>query len=85
MTIAAYILMGFLEVCAVAVSFTRDPLTAVLIQLGFSTIMAVIWLMLESPDLAVTEAAVGAGVTGLLFFSAFRRMGIIGKKAGKKE
>ncbi len=85
MTIAAYILLGFLVVCAVAVSFTRDPLTAVLIQLGFSTIMAVIWLMLESPDLAVTEAAVGAGVTGLLFFSAFRRMGIIGKKAGKKE
>ncbi len=85
MTIAAYILLGFLVVCAVAVSFTRDPLTAVLIQMGFSTIMAVIWLMLESPDLAVTEAAVGAGVTGLLFFSAFRRMGIIGKKAGKKE
>ncbi len=85
MTTAIYFLMGFLVVCAVAVSLTRDPLAAVLIQLGFSTVMAVIWLMLESPDLAVTEAAVGAGVTGLLFFSAFRRIGIIGKKAGKKE
>ena len=55
-----------------------DVLAAVLIQLGFSTVMAVIWLILESPDLAVTEAAVGAGITGVLFFSAFRRIGIIG-------
>ena len=80
MTIAAYILLGFLVVCAVAVSFTRDPLTAVLIQLGFSTIMAVIWLMLESPVRVVDGLR-----AAMLFFSAFRRMGIIGKKAGKKE
>ncbi len=82
---AINILLAFLVICAVSVALTRDPLTAVLIQLGFSTVMAVIWLMLESPDLAVTEAAVGTGVTGLLFFSAFRRMGIIGRKAGRKE
>ena len=27
-----------------------------------------IWVILQSPDLAVTEAAVGAGVTGILLF-----------------
>ena len=85
MTVTVAILLGFLVICALAVACTKDLLASVLIQLGFSSVMAVIWLMLESPDLAVTEAAVGAGVTGLLFFSAFRRMGIIGKKAGKKE
>ena len=68
MTAAVYILLGFLVICALAVSVTKDPLAAVLIQLGFSTVMAVIWLILESPDLAVTEAAVGTGVTGVLFF-----------------
>ena len=30
--------------------------------------MSVIWLFLESPDLAITEAAVGAGITSILFF-----------------
>ena len=85
MTAAVYILLGFLVICALAVSVTKDPLAAVLIQLGFSTVMAVIWLILESPDLAVTEAAVGTGVTGVLFFSAFRRIGLIGAKGAKKN
>lgn len=42
MTAAVYILLGFLVACALAVSLTKDPLAAVLIQLGFSTVMAVI-------------------------------------------
>ena len=29
--------------------------------------MAVLWSLLQSPDLAITEAAVGAGVTSILF------------------
>ena len=47
--------------------------------------LAVIWLILESPDLAVTEAAVGTGVTGVLFFFAFRRIGLIGTQGEKKK
>jgi len=38
-------------------------------------IMAVVWALLESPDLAVTEAAVGAGITSILFFLTLRRLG----------
>jgi len=37
--------------------------------------MAVVWALLESPDLAVTEAAVGAGITSILFFLTLRRLG----------
>ena len=36
--------------------------------------MAVLWVLLESPDLAVTEAAVGVGVTTILFFLTLRRI-----------
>lgn len=85
MTIVMYLLLGFLVTCALAVSLTKDLLACVLIQMGFSTVMAVIWLILESPDLAVTEAAVGAGVTGVLFFAALRRIGVIGPKAGERK
>ncbi|MBQ8075075.1 MAG: DUF4040 domain-containing protein [Oscillospiraceae bacterium] len=85
MNLAVVFLLTFLIVCAASVALTKDPLKAILIQMGFSTIMAAIWLILESPDLAITEAAVGAGVTGILFFVTLRRIGLIGGKAGKKK
>ena len=46
---------------------------AILIFMGYSTIMSIIWLFLESPDLAITEAAVGAGVTSVLFFLTLKK------------
>ncbi len=85
MTVPVGLLLGFLVICALAVACTKDLLASVLIQLGFSSVMAVIWLILESPDLAVTEAAVGTGVTGVLFFFAFRRIGLIGPRGEKKK
>lgn len=84
MNFTAILLVLFLVGCAVAVALTKDIFTAVLIQMSFSTVMAVIWLILESPDLAVTEAAVGAGVTGVLFFTTLKRIGVIGKGGEKK-
>lgn len=36
--------------------------------------MSALWGLLEAPDLAVTEAAVGAGITGVLFFFALKRV-----------
>lgn len=80
-----YILLLFLVVCAAAVALTKDLLSAVLIQTCFSTVMALVWLLLESPDLAITEAAVGAGVTGVLFFVTLRRLGVIGEKGGERK
>ena len=85
MTVVIYLLLGFLVACALAVALTKDLLSCVLIQMGFSTVMAVVWLILESPDLAVTEAAGGAGGTGVLFCSALRRIGVIGRKAGERK
>ncbi len=69
-----YILMAFLVVCAVAVSFSKNLLNSILIFMSYSLIMSIIWLLLESPDLAITEAAVGAGVTSLLFFITLKKI-----------
>jgi len=67
-------LLAFILVCAVAVSLTKDLLTSLIIFMSQSLAMAVIWILLESPDLAVTEAAVGAGVTSLLMFVALKKI-----------
>ena len=57
------LLLIFILVCAVTVSLTRDLLVAIILFMAQSTAMCVVWILLESPDLAITEAAVGAGVT----------------------
>lgn len=74
MDILMIILCAFLIFCAIGVSFTKSNLSAIVLFSAYSLIMAIIWIIMESPDLAVTEAAVGAGVTGILFFATLRKI-----------
>ena len=60
------ILITLLIICALAVSFTRDLLYVVIISGSFSLIMAVVWLQMNTPDIAITEAAAGIGTTALM-------------------
>lgn len=69
-----YILLALLVICAISVSFSKNLLNAILIFMSYSLIMSIIWIILESPDLAITEAAVGAGVTSLLFFITLKKI-----------
>ena len=69
----AIFLIG-LVVCAIAVSFSKKLMNAILIFMSYSLMMSIIWILLESPDLAITEAAVGAGVTSLLFFVTLKKI-----------
>jgi len=68
-----YLLLSFLVVCAVAVARTRDLLAAVIIFAAYSLVMAILWQLLASPDIAITEAAIGAGVTTLLLLAAISK------------
>lgn len=67
------LLLGLVS-CAIAVSFSKKLLNSVLIFMSYSLMMSIIWILLESPDLAITEAAVGAGVTSLLFFVTLKKI-----------
>ena len=68
------LLLVFIIVCALSVSLTKNLLTSIIIFMSQSLAMSIIWIMLESPDLAITEAAVGAGVTSLLMFAALKKI-----------
>jgi len=68
------ILLFGLVACAIAVSFSKKLMNSILIFMSYSLMMSVIWILLESPDLAITEAAVGAGVTSLLFFVTLKKI-----------
>ena len=68
------LMLLFLIGCALAVSLTRKLLTAVIIFMSYSLAMSVVWIVLKAPDLAITEAAVGAGMTSILFFLTLDRI-----------
>ena len=85
MQIFNMILLGFLIVCAVSVSFSKNLLNSILIFMSYSLIMSIIWILLESPDLAITEAAVGAGVTSILFFVTLKKIHAMRQEAEKEE
>ncbi len=67
-------MLCFLIVCAITVSMLKDLLGAIIIFMIYSLVMALIWQQLSAPDIAITEAAIGSGVTTLLFILALRRI-----------
>ncbi len=71
--------------CAISVGFTKDLLTSIIIYMSYSLIMCVIWVLLQSPDLAITEAAVGAGVTSILFFVTLKKINAIRKEDSDEQ
>lgn len=79
MTVFTCILLLFLIVCAIAASLSKNLLNSILIFMSYSLIMSIIWILLESPDLAITEAAVGAGVTTVLFLVTLKKIHAIMK------
>ncbi len=79
-----FLLIGLI-ICALSVMFTRRMLTAIVIYMSYSLIMCVIWIILQSPDLAITEAAVGAGVTSILFFVTLKKINGFGGDSDNEQ
>ncbi|OPL08833.1 MAG: cation:proton antiporter [Firmicutes bacterium ML8_F2] len=61
-----FLMLIVLLVTAVSIFVFNDLLYIVIIFGAYSMVMALIWQQLNSPDLAITEAAVGIGMTVLL-------------------
>lgn len=68
---------GLLAVAVVTLAglalFVRERVTAVVLFLAFGLVLALVWVRLRAPDVALAEAALGAGLTGALLLDAVRR------------
>lgn len=51
-----------------------DLFHAVVLFIVFSLLMALVWARLNAPDIALTEAAIGAGLTGALLLETVGRL-----------
>jgi energy-converting hydrogenase B subunit D len=55
---------------AVRAILTPDLFRAVVLFIVFSLLVALAWARLQAPDIALAEAAIGAGLTGALLLDA---------------
>lgn len=85
MNLVELILLGLLVVCGIATCTSRNLLVSLVIFMAYSVIMSIIWVQLEAPDLAITEAAVGAGVSSVLLFLTLKKIRDIRKKVQNEE
>jgi multisubunit Na+/H+ antiporter MnhB subunit len=58
---------------AAAALFARERVVSVVFFLVFGLVLALAWARLGAPDVALAEAAIGAGLTGALLLDAVRR------------
>jgi energy-converting hydrogenase B subunit D len=61
------VMLLLLIATAVTVARARDLVAAVVTFALYSLVLCLVWQHRGAPDVAITEAAVGAGVTSVLF------------------
>ena len=57
----------------IAIIFVKDILSAVILSTVVSLIVSIIFLFIAAPDVAITEAAIGAALTAVVFVIAIKR------------
>jgi uncharacterized MnhB-related membrane protein len=60
----------------------RDLLSSVLALAAFSLVMSLEFYILQAPDVAIAEAAIGAGLSTAIFLMALRACGRLRKGNG---
>ena len=85
MDLIELMLLGLLVVCGISTCVSRNLLVSLVIFMAYSIIMSVVWVLLQAPDLAITEAAVGAGVSSVLLFLTLKKIRNIRKKVQDEE
>lgn len=74
MELFSIIMLISLIAFSISISIIKDLLSSIIVFMVYSLVMAVLWQQLNAPDLAITEAAVGAGVTTFLFIAALKNI-----------
>ena len=68
------IMLSYLVIAALAFCIMKRLLAAMIIFASFGVVTSTLWILLAAPDLAIAEAAVGTGITGILLFVVLKRI-----------
>jgi len=69
------LLLAFMLITAIFVALSRDLMAVVMVFGAYSLLSAGMFMVMDAPDVAFTEAAVGAGVSTLLMLMALSKTG----------
>ena len=75
MLLIQLVLLVLLMVTAIATIEATNTLTSVIMLCIFSLLMAAIYIVMGAPDVAMTEAAIGAGASTLILLAALLLLG----------
>jgi energy-converting hydrogenase B subunit D len=53
---------------------SRDLFRGIVLFIAFGLVLAMCWVRLGAPDVALAEAAIGAGITGALLLATWGRL-----------
>ncbi len=81
----ALILVVMMLAAALAVVLVPNLVGAIAASSAVSLVVAVIFVVLRAPDVAMTEAAVGAGLSAAVLGLGVRRLGLWKLNEGKKD
>lgn len=68
------VLVSSLLVLAWCALRSEDLFRGCILFIVFGMVMALVWVRLRAPDVALAEAAIGSGITGALLLGALRRL-----------
>jgi len=75
LTLAMSLLLALAMVAAAIVAVQRKSLPVAILAAGLVSLLASVqFLLLAAPDVAMTEAAIGSGLTTFLFFFVLARV-----------
>lgn len=78
-------LLLLLVICGISTCVSKNLMVSLIIFMAYSVIMSIIWALLQAPDLAITEAAVGAGISSVLMFLSLKKIRDIRRKEADHE
>lgn len=68
---------------------SRSLFRSIVLFIAYGLFLALAWVRLDAPDLAMAEAAIGAGITGVLLLEALfalsRNQGNAGQDGGRHD
>lgn len=71
--IFVFLLVLLVLIAAIAASIFKDLISAVIAAALVSLIAAILFYLLQAPDVAMAEAAIGAALVTVVFIIAIRR------------
>jgi uncharacterized MnhB-related membrane protein len=71
--IFVFVLVLLMLIAAIAASIFKDLISAVIAAALVSLIAAILFYLLQAPDVAMAEAAIGAALVTVVFIIAIRR------------